>query len=859
MAGIIISGLSVVISRDFERMRTDLLHDAHAYTSFLNQNFIKIFDTGSIDEAAELSLRLQNFPNIEGMILYNINQIPIYEYHQPGIERLTPLPGQTKYLQRFSDKALTVIENVEYADILFGRVHLQLATTRLDNARKSVIEQMLILVVAAVIASLLLIFLIQHYFSLPILKLASVLRRTGKNDNESNNHSLQLPIKHKDEIGDLYRGFNVMQDKISQTHNKLELSIERREMALSVANEGIFDWCLQNDTVTFDKRFFTLSGYEIDAFPHEIEEWKKRVHPEYSDYVLNTLEQYLSGELSVFDVEFKYQCKDATYMWVHCKGKITVKDSNGQPLRFIGTHSDINKQKAAEQALLNSEHKYRTLFEKTADAILIIESGEFVDCNTATVELLGYQNKQELLKVHPSQLSPEFQPDGRKSFEKANEMMAIATEQGSHRFEWDHLHANGDIIPIEVLLTSVTIDKKHFIHVVWRNITERKQTEKALRHTQKLDAIGQLTGGIAHDFNNILGVILGNLSLIDHQLGNEIDEKVRKRFETIEHSTQRAANLTKQLLGFSRSDAGSIEVTNINNTIEKMQNLLSQALTPQIEVQYQLADNLWQTEIDAGDFEDTLLNLVLNARDAMNGKGKLGIETRNIYLDVEFCSLTPDTSVGDYIELSISDNGEGIDTDVQDKIFDPFFTTKEQGKGTGLGLAMVFGFVKRSNGVIKLYSEHGSGTTFRIYLPRAIDEQQSSSLNVKQIESIPKGKDTLLIVDDEKALLDVTKDYLQPLGYTILTAETGDVALQVLSQHNNISLVISDVMMPGMSGYELAEKVNQLYPHMKILLSSGYTEKPATQNDQAGFNDNLLSKPYSLSILAQRIRDQLDN
>ncbi|MES0326551.1 MAG: ATP-binding protein [Gammaproteobacteria bacterium] len=390
-----------------------------------------------------------------------------------------------------------------------------------------------------------------------------------------------------------------------------------------------------------------------------------------------------------------------------------------------------------------------------------------------------------------------------------------------------------------------------------KEMAERKKAEDAQRRSQKMDAIGQLTGGIAHDFNNILAVILGNLELLEQQV--PADDKILKRIAAMNKAGQRAVDLTKQLLSFSRRQATQLTVTNINQVLGEMESLLARSLTPEVEVEHQFADKLWLTEIDPGDFEDALLNLSINARDAMAGHGHLTIETRNATLDTTYCAQNTGARPGQYVQLSVSDNGEGIPIEQQELIFEPFFTTKDQGKGTGLGLAMVYGFVKRSGGYINVYSEPGIGTTFRLYLPRAYGDEQLVKLNDEQAEDLPRGQETILAVDDEALLLELTRESLEALGYRVLTASDGWQALARLDEEPSIDLLFSDVVMPGgINGYELAEQATTNRPELKVLLTSGYTEKVMAHNGYARFNENLLSKPYNRADLAERVRAILD-
>ena len=397
----------------------------------------------------------------------------------------------------------------------------------------------------------------------------------------------------------------------------------------------------------------------------------------------------------------------------------------------------------------------------------------------------------------------------------------------------------------------------HMATTIADEMAGREHAEKAQRRSQKMDAIGQLTGGIAHDFNNILGIILGNLELLEELVGN--DEESQQRIQVVEKAALRAAALTRQLLSFSRSEATQVSTVDINLAISEMTEIITRSLTPEIEVKYITAIDLWLTEIDNGDFCDALLNLCINARDSITGHGSLTVETRNVDIDKEFSRQNPGISPGPYIEVTVSDTGEGIPHELKERIFEPFFTTKDQGKGTGLGLAMVYAFVNRSSGYIKCDSEVGVGTSFHIYLPKKDSKKLITLKNDKQIESMPHGNETILVVDDEQSLRELARKILEPRGYRILTASDGKQALQQLATHPEIDLLFSDIVMPrGINGYELAEKAIALRGDIKILFTSGFAEKAESRNEHVRFNTSMLNKPYRKADLIKLVRDTLD-
>jgi len=515
---------------------------------------------------------------------------------------------------------------------------------------------------------------------------------------------------------------------------------------------------------------------------------------------------------------------------------------------FVGsgwlTRILINRQES--EASLKAEQAFSNRIIQSMPGLFYIfdhSSARFIRRNTNWTEVTGY-SESELDKMTVM----DFMVDKDLCATQKQEVHDL----GSSTMENELLTRGGERIPYFFTGDRLDIGGKAYLVGLGIDITERKQAEDTLRHIQKMDAVGQLTGGIAHDFNNILAIILGNVELLKDQIPD--DEKIQHRIQTINKSAQRAADLTKQLLSFSRRKIEVITKIDVNHLIHEMDNLISRSITPEIEVDYQLVQGLWLTEIDSGNLEDALLNLILNARDAMDGKGRLTIETTNKVLDALYCKTNPSVEPGDYVQIIISDNGEGMSPEQLEHLYEPFYTTKEQGRGTGLGLSMVYGFIERSNGCIDVYSEQGIGTTFKLYLPRLEQTGQEQTASSEQAQLLPQGTETILVVDDEEDLRELARESLQSLGYQVLIASDGQQALKVLAEEA-VDLLFSDVVMSGgMNGYELAEQATDYHPKLKVLLTSGYTEKVIQINTHAHFSASLLGKPYALAELAQRIQ-----
>jgi len=389
------------------------------------------------------------------------------------------------------------------------------------------------------------------------------------------------------------------------------------------------------------------------------------------------------------------------------------------------------------------------------------------------------------------------------------------------------------------------------------DITERRSVEAQLQQAQKMEAVGQLTGGIAHDFNNLLTVILGNLQLLERRLAG--DERLGKRIATALGAVERGATLTRQLMAFSRKQALQASLVNVNDVVAGLQSMLRRTLGDNVEIVTKLSEHLDPVEIDKHQFENALLNLSINARDAMPSGGKLVIETANVELDAAYCAKHAYVVPGPYVMVAVSDTGTGMPKEVQERVFEPFFTTKEAGKGTGLGMSMVYGFTKQSRGHVNIYSEEGHGTTIKLYFPRAEGEATSQDDAEATQSDETSGTETILVVEDDASVGEVAATLFEDLGYHVVRAKDGPDAVAILEQREDIALLFTDVIMPGgMTGIVLAKEAVQRHPGLKVLYTSGYTANALTQNGHLSDQVELITKPYDLNQLARRVRKILD-
>jgi signal transduction histidine kinase/CheY-like chemotaxis protein len=409
----------------------------------------------------------------------------------------------------------------------------------------------------------------------------------------------------------------------------------------------------------------------------------------------------------------------------------------------------------------------------------------------------------------------------------------------------------------------IGIPEDGYVYCTGRDITAEREAEaelaaaqEALRQSQKMEAIGQLTGGVAHDFNNLLTGIIGSLDIIRRRMATGRQEEIPRFMDAASISAQRAAALTHRLLAFARRQSLDIRPNNINRLIGSMEDLLHRSLGERIELECSLSAGLWVALTDANQLESAVLNLAINARDAMPDGGRLTIETTNVHLDEAYTSLQEDVAPGDYVVIGVSDTGTGMPVDVVARAIDPFFTTKPVGEGTGLGLSMVYGFAKQTRGHLRIYSEVGHGTTIKLYLPRAL--QDAVDLE-KPVEEAPRGQgETILVVEDDATVRLILADVLAELGYDVLLASDARPAIPILQSNRRIDLMMSDVVLPHISGRKLAEIARASRPDLKVLFVTGYAENAAIRGDFLDPGMDMLTKPFALDALGAKVRAMIE-
>lgn len=758
-----------------------------------------------------------------------------------------------------------------------------------------------------------------------------------------------------------------------QAQRALQESQQRLELALLGADLGLWDWNVQTGEAFHNRRWATMIGMESPANAWNILLWKERVHPEDVPLVKRALNSHLEGRTPLYEVEYRFRNHAGGWTWILARGKVVERDKYGKPLRMTGTALDITNRKRAEEALKESEKKFRLLYEKAPVGYQSLDArGHLVEVNQAWLDLMGYSREEVLGTPFEDYLAPGFSAafcerfqivkergeargaqfdlvrkngsyitvaiDGsfltdehgvgrshcilhditsRKRAEKEQRRLAAAIEQASEgivitdavgtiqyvnpAFEritgfaqhevmdtkisvlrsddhddvfYQNLHEilsrgeawkgrltgkkkDGTTYQEDTTISPVFDDAGRIVNYVGvqRDVTEQIALEKQLLHAQKMEAVGTLAGGIAHDFNNLLTIVSGYTELLLTERPEE--DPSYADLEKIGVAAQRGAELVRSLLAFSRKVESKLRPVNLNQSIEQVRKLLFRTIPKMIEIELNLPPDVSVVNADPAQMEQALINLAVNAKDAMPDGGKLIFETSNVILDEDYCKTHFIANPGDYVQITVSDTGEGIDRETLDHIFEPFYSTKGPGKGTGLGLAMVYGIVQQHGGHITCYSEVDVGTTFKIYIPAMGPHMETSARAGSELPV--SGTETILLVDDEEFVRDLGIRILGRAGYTVLTAANGIEALDVYRMNKEkVALVILDLIMPEMGGTQCLRELLEENPNIKVIVASGFSvDGPAEETIRIGAKA-FVSKPYQANQFLQVVRRALD-
>lgn len=701
---------------------------------------------------------------------------------------------------------------------------------------------------------MLLMFLIST--SVPSLALsADVVERKQAEEFLRHAHAeLDLRVQQRTaELADTNRALHAEIEQRKHAESELEQQRVHLLEAQRMANLGSFVWDVTQNKVTWSDQLLTIYGLQPGEFRGTVDDFLDRVHAADRERVREQVGRaFDSGHGFQFSERIVRPSGEIRHLL--SSGEV-LKDDRGNVVRILGICHDVTDRKDAEDALRQSQENYRILLNGIRDyAIFMLDQNGYITSWNVAAERINQYSEREIIGKH---FSLFYTDEDRKRGEPDRALEAAAKE-GKHEAEGRRVRKDGSLFWASAVIDAIHDQQGALVGfaIITRDITERRETQSALdeareqlSQAQKMEALGQLTGGIAHDFNNLLMIIAGHTQILNRRLADP-DLKIPQALDAIEVAAKRGANLTRQLLSFSRRQRLNPEVINLRDRIEAIQGMIESSLRGNITFAFDLAADVWPIEVDVSELELALLNIAVNARDAMPEGGTFTLAARNERAKSDSNESRID---GEFVALTMSDTGVGVPHDIMSKIFEPFFTTKHVGKGTGLGLSQVYGFARQSGGAVTAKSEVGRGTTLTIWLPRSHKALRAGT--VSAAADITVGRmGAVLVVEDNAEVADVTAALLRQLGFRTIRAENAADALASLQNGEKVRLVLSDIVMPGgMNGIELAEEIKRSYPDMPVLLTSGYSD--AAQAAETRFV--ILRKPFDLAVLDQAIHECL--
>jgi PAS domain S-box-containing protein len=636
----------------------------------------------------------------------------------------------------------------------------------------------------------------------------------------------------------------------------------RLRLALEAGGYSTWEAEFENHTATFSTELFESLGMSPDNLTISNAKWTTLVHPEDIPKTLDNMVARAEDDIKFIQTAYRVKHGDGHYVWVEMIARI-IKDPITKTIsKLLGLCRDISEE-------MHRRHQIETSEQNLARSQALAKMGSWVmDLKTGEVEwsdhmfaLFGAGKSQTgLEKFTP--MTDLMDAEQREKWLETLEFAKNGHQISGLECEFDHPDGEKHRLSIHIDIEFNHIGEPGRLHGICKDITEQVMLERKFLQAQKMESVGQLTGGIAHDFNNLLMVVLGNLQLLEKLTRD--DEKAATRLVTAIDAVNKGSELTKRLLAFSRQQTLEDETIPVNELVESMRDMLVRATNSTIELEINPGDDIWPVKADKTQLETAILNLAINARDAMKDGGKLTINTANTTLDANFTREHEDLIPGDYVVISVTDTGHGMPADIIDKVLQPFFTTKAPGSGSGLGLSMIYGFAKQSKGHLMIESEVDKGTKISIYLPRNFEEekparqtetadpQETETVEVKA--SIQTRQPIVLIAEDNDPVRDVAVAMIEDMDYIVLDAANGEAALEIIKQRDDIDLLLSDVVMPGMNGPELAAAALEIRPDLKVLFASGYTQGTAEEMHELPNFIELIDKPFTQKDLTNKVR-----
>lgn len=693
-----------------------------------------------------------------------------------------------------------------------------------------------------------------------------LLAQTGENPGDESEPLDHSPVyQRRDELGILARSFVEMQQATREGIREVRESEQRLELVLKGASMGAWDWHLPSGTVVFDQRWAEMLGYELDELEPRLETWERLVHPEDREPVLRALAEHVEGNTTHFEAEHRLRHKDGRWVWILTKGKVIEKDEQGAPIRACGTHLDISDRKRAEQLLRENDERLRLALQAASMGTWEWEvETDRVTWSPETLRIVGVSSEEfgGTYESYRRLVAPEDR-DGvdrivREFLQRAEPQSVVVYEHGLVREDgrrvWVEVRgtlftdADGRPVRMVGVCADITERKRHEM--------ERQKLESRLRQAQKMEAVGQLAGGVAHDFNNILQAVLGYGQLAMREV--QEDGTLRESIDEILKAGHRARTLVSQLLAFSRRQMLQMKYVDLNDVVADLMKMVRRVIGEHVELHFWPGEDLHTIRADRGQISQIVMNLCLNARDAMPEGGTIDIRTENVEIGQEYVEAHPWAAAGRYVCLSVTDTGTGMSEEVRSKAFEPFFTTKRTGKGTGLGLSTVYGLVKQHNGMIDVNSSVGEGTTVRIYFPAASGEAVSAGETESRLAA-PEGSETVLLAEDDEMVRRLTTSILQRAGYSVISAADGLEAVEQFSRnHREIDLAVLDVVMPKLGGKQACERIREKAPQLPVIFASGYSEDVISPDHVLEEGVLLIQKPYEADELLHKIRESLE-